>query len=116
MGVPGRASMADSWDMSQSRAGGSGPEGGPTARPPRTAEEIQDWIAQHLAKSADLSPDQINVTAPFSDLAVDSATAIGMTGDLQDWLGRPVDPMMLYDYPTIEQLAEQLAKEVDNRK
>jgi acyl carrier protein len=77
----------------------------------RTAEEIQQWLIDYLARELERSPDAIDVTVPFDDFAMDSATAIGMTGDLEDWLGRHVDPSLLYDYPTIETFSQCLAEE-----
>lgn len=74
-----------------------------------TAEEIQDWIIDYLSKQMQISPESIDVLAPFDSLALDSATAIGMTGDLERWLGQPIDPTTVYDYPTIEEMAEYLA-------
>jgi acyl carrier protein len=34
-----------------------------------------------------------------------------MTGDLEDWVERKIDPTLLYDYPTIEALSQHLAEE-----
>ena len=74
-----------------------------------TPEEIQDWIVGYLARQMQVPTDSIDITAPFDSLALDSATAIGMTGDLEQWLGRPVDPTIVYDYPTIEEISEHLS-------
>jgi acyl carrier protein len=73
------------------------------------AEEIQDWIVTYLARQMQVPADTIDISAPFDSLALDSATAIGMTGDLEQWLGRTIDPTVVYDYPTIEEIAEYLA-------
>jgi acyl carrier protein len=81
----------------------------PTAN--RSAEEIQQWIVEYLAKELQESPDAIDVTLPFHDFAMDSLTALGMTGELESWLGRKVDPTLVYDYPTIEQFSKCLEKE-----
>jgi acyl carrier protein len=80
-------------------------------QPERSGEQIEQWFIQYLSQQLDLSPDQIDVTVPFDDFALDSATAIAMTGDLEDWLGRSVDPTLVYDYPTISDLAEYLAQD-----
>lgn len=92
-------------------------QGGGRSSPPagRIAEEIQEWIINHVARSNSVLPAKVNVTAPFEDLAVDSATAIGMTGELQDWLGKRVDPTWLYDYPTNETFSAHLADETYER-
>ncbi len=80
--------------------------------PAKTADEIQEWIVDYIAKVLERSPDGIDVTVPFDDFALDSATAIGMTGELEDWLGKPVDPTLVYDYPTVEQFSKCLAGEI----
>ncbi len=78
------------------------------SRASRSADEVQQWLVEYLANYCQLSPDDIDVTLPFEDFAIDSATAIGMTGDLESWLGRTVDPTLLYDFPTIEKLSKCL--------
>src|SRR5436305_15235972 len=42
---------------------------------------------------------------------MDSAQAVSLSGELQDWLARPVAATIAYDYPTIEALAHYLAGE-----
>jgi acyl carrier protein len=87
-------------------------DAGNTSAPAKTADEVQEWIVEYLAKVLERSPDDIDVTVPFDDFALDSATAIGMTGELEDWLGKSVDPTLVYDYPTIEQFSKCLAGEI----
>jgi len=82
------------------------------AVPAKTAEEIQEWMVNYLSNVLEMSTDKIDVTVPFDDFALDSATAIGMTGELEDWLGKPVDPTLVYDYPTIEQFSKCLAGDI----
>ena len=81
----------------------SGPEGS-TA----TAEDIQDWIVAYVASLLEISADEIETDVPFDAYGLDSSAAIGMTGDLEDWLKREVDPTLLYDYPTVDALADYL--------
>ncbi len=77
---------------------------------PRTSAEVQDWLVSHLAEALHVEPEKIDVAAPFETLGLDSVTAVGMTGHLQDWLGCSVDPTVVFDYPTIETLAQHLAE------
>src|SRR5207249_2733002 len=42
-----------------------------------------------------------------------SLQAVGLAGDLQEWLGRPLSPTLVYEYPTIEALAQHLAGGTD---
>lgn len=77
---------------------------------PQTAAAITGWLRTHLAPLLRCAPEDIDATARFETLGLDSATAVRVTMDLEDWLGRSVDPTMLYDYPTIEALADALAR------
>lgn len=74
-----------------------------------TSEEIRDWIASYLANLLEIPPDEIETDVSFDIYGLDSSAAIGLTGELEDWLGREVDPTLLYDYPTVEALVEYLS-------
>ncbi len=76
------------------------------------AAEIQAWIVSYLAELLEVDPDEVDVTIPFDRYGLDSSAAVGLSGDLEDWLGREVDPTLLYDYPTIEALVRHLAEEL----
>jgi acyl carrier protein len=77
---------------------------------PRTASEVEDWLVTHLAGRLKCPPADIDVTAPSDRLGLDSATIVGVTLDLEDWLDVTVDPAIFYDYPTIQRLADELAR------
>lgn len=85
---------------------------GPASKEPPTAAEIQTWIASYLAQLLEIEPDEVDTEIPFDQYGLDSAAAVGMTGDLEDWLETKLDPTLLYDYPTVEALARHLAEEL----
>lgn len=76
------------------------------------SEDIQDWFITHLAQLLEIEPEEVDVEITFDRYGLDSSAAIGMTGDLSEWLGIEVEPTLLYDYPTVESLAEYLAVEM----
>ena len=76
---------------------------------PMTATQIQNWLVKYLAEELEITPDEVDVTIPFDDYGLDSYTAVGISGDLEDWLGCKLDPTLLYDYPTIKTLSQHLA-------
>jgi acyl carrier protein len=77
-----------------------------------TTVEIQAWIVSYLAELLEVNPEEIDVTKPFERYGLDSSAAVGMTGDLEDWLGIEIDPTLLYDYPTVEALVHHLISEL----
>lgn len=72
--------------------------------------EIQDWIVAYLAKLLEVDTEEINVTIPFDRYGLNSAAAVGLTGDLEEWLRMEIDPTIFYDYPTVETLAQCLSQ------
>jgi len=80
------------------------------------AAEIQDWLVTYLSKELSLSPDEVDVTTPFDRYGLSSMTAVLMTGEMEEWLGRTLDPTLPYDYPTIETLAQHLASQPASKK
>ena len=70
---------------------------------------IQNWLKAKLAEYLDIKPDSIDVTKPFSSYGLASVDAVGLSGDLEDWLGRTLSPTVVYDYPDIARLARYLA-------
>jgi acyl carrier protein len=78
-----------------------------------SAAEIQSWIAAYLADLLDVDAEDVDVSLPFDRYGLDSSVAIGLTGDLEDWLETRLDPTLLYDYPTVAALAKHLAIELN---
>lgn len=72
------------------------------------ASVIQDWLTAKLAESLKLDIGRVDVRRPFADYGLDSATAVRLSGELEQRLQRRLPPTLLYDHPTIETLARQL--------
>ncbi len=77
-----------------------------------TKSEIQAWIISYIAKLLKVNSNQIDIATSFDCYGLDSSAAIDLTGDLEIWLGRDIDPTLLYDYPTIGALVTHLAEEL----
>jgi acyl carrier protein len=78
----------------------------------RTAEQVTDWLVVRLARLLNCPPAEIDVTASCARLGLDSATVVALTFDLEDWLGVTIEPGIFFDYPTLRQLGDQLARRV----
>lgn len=62
-------------------------------------------MAAYIGAALNLRADEVRRDSPFEHLGLDSTAAVGMTGDLEEWLGIEIDPSTCYDYPTIESIA-----------
>ncbi len=79
-----------------------------------TQREIQTWIVNYVAELLEVNPNRIDVTIPFDRYGLDSSAAVGLAGDLEDWLDRELDPTLLYDYPTIKTLTQHLIESLSD--
>jgi len=79
----------------------------------RAVEAVHARLVSLVARALDVAPESISISRPLRDYGFDSMSAVTLTADLEDWLGRPVDPALVTDYPTIESLAGFLAREVN---
>ena len=73
-------------------------------------ESIRDWLIARIAAQSGIEPDRIGVRDSLSRYGIDSQRAVLMSGDLQDWLGRPMPATLAYDFPSIDALARHLAQ------
>lgn len=73
------------------------------------AEAIQGWLIDKLAALLEIEPNQIDVGQDFEEYGLESAEAINLSGDLEDFLGCRLPPTLLWDYQNIEALAQYLA-------
>jgi acyl carrier protein len=81
----------------------------------RTASEIESWIVSYLADLVDVPRTQIDPERPLERYGIDSAAVVELSGRLEDWLAVEVDPTLPYDFPTIQELARELARESAGR-
>ncbi|MCC6793695.1 MAG: SDR family NAD(P)-dependent oxidoreductase [Candidatus Hydrogenedentes bacterium] len=77
----------------------------------RSKEAIQAWLTEHIASELGISSSEINPNGAFDDLGMASRDAVTLSGDLETWLERKLSPTLLWEYPSIAQLAAYLAGE-----
>ncbi len=72
-------------------------------------QDIEAWLAQHIAHILGTRADEVSLDDTFDSFGLASRDAVSLSGDLEDWLGRRLSPVLLYQYPTIRELAMYLA-------
>src|SRR5215472_12415767 len=78
-----------------------------------TTKAIQTWLISRLSQVLQVEPQDIDIHEPLTNYGLTSVDAVGLSGDLEDWLKRRLSPTLAYEYPTIETLARHLAGESD---
>ena len=69
---------------------------------------IRDWCIQYLTRTLDLPGKTIDTEMTFARMGLDSANSVFLIVELEDWLGLELTPDLLFEYPTIGELARQL--------
>lgn len=67
---------------------------------------LTEWLVVHVASALEMPPDAVDVRQNLEDYGLDSMQAVGLTGDLQSWLGVEIPPTAIWDHPTIESTSE----------
>ncbi|HEY3756646.1 MAG TPA: MupA/Atu3671 family FMN-dependent luciferase-like monooxygenase [Opitutaceae bacterium] len=84
-----------------------------TVSAPPPPGEVARWLTEALARRIGLRPDEIDARTSFAAYGLDSAAHVELAGELQTRLGRPVPPMVLFDYPDIARLSAYLTGKSD---
>jgi 8-amino-7-oxononanoate synthase len=73
-----------------------------------TQKLVHDTVVRWLRNEASLQVDQIDYDAPLFDLGIDSLGAANIGCQLEQHTGKTLNPEVLYELETINQLAEHL--------
>lgn len=76
----------------------------------KSSAEISEWLVGQIAGILSLPEDDIDPDATFDSFGLASRDAVSLSGDLEDYLDRRLSPTLLYQYPTVRELADHLAK------
>jgi acyl carrier protein len=81
----------------------------PERRP--TADEIESWLVRRLGALRDPSPNGIDPRWSFERNGVDSLSGVTLSVELGEWLGQHLELTVVWDYPSIRDLARALGQE-----
>jgi len=60
----------------------------PSSRSSLGTETIQAWLINKLAEQLAIEPANIDIAEPFASYGLESVDMVGLSGDLELWLGR----------------------------
>lgn len=72
---------------------------------------IRAWLTNYVADLFGFSADQVRSSTTFEEYGFDSNAAVGLSGELSNWLGCSISAGIAYDHPTIDDLARALASD-----
>ena len=82
-------------------------------RPMPTEAEIRAWCLDYLGRTVEDRSIAIGPDIPFPQMGLDSATSAYFIVELEEWLGIELEPELVFDYPTVSELAGHVAARRD---
>ena len=70
--------------------------------------EIRDWCLAYLSRTLDNPSIPIGPDIPFPQMGLDSATSAYFIVELEEWVGVELEPELVFDYPTVDELARHI--------
>ncbi|MGW4007158.1 beta-ketoacyl synthase N-terminal-like domain-containing protein, partial [Streptomyces nigra] len=74
--------------------------------PPRTPQDVRAWLESAVAQVTGLDPDTVDPDRPLAELGLGSRQLVTLAADLSALTGRTLDPSLVFDHPTIAELAQ----------
>ena len=71
---------------------------------------IEQWLSDRIAQKLGISPSEISTSEPFAVMGLDSVQAVRLSADLEDYLKLKLSPTIIFDYPSIGDLAAYLVE------
>ena len=75
-------------------------------------QEVSTWLIDQVASHSGLPHSDISPEQPIANFGFDSVQAVSLSTDIEDKFGLLTEPTLVWDYPTIEKLAEYLVAEL----
>ena len=75
----------------------------------RNREELVSFAKQKIAEITSMDLNDIDEHTEFINLKLDSVKTLFVLQELEDYLEVEINPLVFWDYPTIEKLSDYLS-------
>lgn len=77
----------------------------------RTWAEVEQWLVEAVSTRLKVPSSEIDLSVPITNYGLDSAEGVALQADLETWLGREISPTIVWDYPSIREMAAHLGRD-----
>lgn len=77
-------------------------------------DNIQTFIIQELSVLLNIDTSKVDPDIEFLNLGIDSLAGLSLMTKLENLLKMELDPLIFWDYPTIEQLSQHLSEKASS--
>lgn len=77
-------------------------------------DSITFWLKEQFGRESNLAPNQIKSKDSIARFGIDSIVLVTIAVDLEEFLGKEIDPTIFYEFDTIEALSTYIVEEILN--
>jgi acyl carrier protein len=77
----------------------------------QVSDSIERWMLSWLMVRGGVEAADLDADKSLDQLGLDSLSAVEMSGEIEDWLGLRLTPIVAYEHPTPRKLADHLAEQ-----
>ncbi|MFF7972345.1 SDR family NAD(P)-dependent oxidoreductase [Streptomyces sp. NPDC007905] len=77
-----------------------------------TSEGVRAWLASAVAEAAGTEPAHVDPNRPLAEFGLGSRRLVALVAELGTLTGRPLEPSLVFNHPTIAAVAEAVFEEV----
>ena len=82
----------------------------------RDLAPVIDWLARRVADHTERPVRDVDPHLPLAELGIESVSAVSLCGEIEDRWDLELDPTVVFDYPTIAELAVFVVAETTLRQ
>ena len=76
---------------------------------------IAAWLIERVAYYLEQPADSVDPSVPLAETGIDSVAAVGLCGDIEDRFQIDADPTLVFEYPTVADIAAFIFTETARR-
>lgn len=78
---------------------------------PVTPEDIRAWLTSAVAEAAGIDPTAVDPGRPIAEFGIGSRQLVTLAAELSERIGRPLEPSLVFNHPTIAAISEAVLDE-----
>lgn len=76
----------------------------------KSPADVEHWLVNYVANQLSVACESIDPDEDLVNLGLSSRQAIMLAANLESYIDKPTDPALIWEYPTIRQLAQHLGR------
>jgi acyl carrier protein len=82
----------------------------------RETRTIERWLIDRVAYYLECPVADVDPSVPLAETGIDSPSAVGLCGDVEDHFQIEADATLVFDYPTIPEIATFITEQIACRQ